>query len=326
MKRYIFALLLTSLTSGFCFGQIVPTGIRDTSFSVNGSYRNEKRAHPDMTIADSTMPVGVQVFKNIIYKKYPKRSLYLDVYRKKEAASKSEPAVLMVFGGGWRSGDRTHNYTLARQLASRGFVTITADYSLSTDALYPAAVHDLKMALKWLRAHSSEYGIDTARIAILGFSAGGQLAALVGTTNGDPTFESGDDYQKYSSTVQAIVDIDGTLAFIHPESGEGDDSRSISAATNWFGYSKTQKPALWEQAAPLNHAGKTTPPILFLNSSVARMHAGRDDMVKKLNALGIYSEIHSFPEAPHTFMFFEPWFTPTLNYTSDFLKKILAGE
>jgi pectinesterase len=322
MKQYIWSALLVSLTYGSCFGQIVPTGIRDTSFSVNSSYQNEKRTHPNITIADSSMPAGVGVFKNIIYKKYPKRSLYLDVYRKKGDTSKPSPAVLMVFGGGWRSGDRSHNYTLARQLASRGFVTITADYSLSTDALYPAAVHDLKTAVKWLRAHGSEYGIDTAKVAILGFSAGGQLAALVGTTNGDKAFEDEDQYQNHSSTVQAIVDIDGTLAFIHPESGEGDDSRSISAATNWFGYSKTQKPALWEQAAPLNHVGKTTPPILFLNSSVARMHAGRDDMVKKLNALGIYSEIRSFPEAPHTFMFFEPWFTPTLNYTSDFLKKV----
>lgn len=323
MKRYALTLSLASIISGFCLGQIVPTGIRDTSFSVNSSYRNERKTHPEITIADSAMPEGVRVFKNIIYKKYPKRSLCLDIYRKEESASK--PAVLMVFGGGWRSGDRSHNNTLARQLASRGFVAITADYSLSTDALYPAAVHDLKTAIKWLRAHSTEYGIDTTKIAILGFSAGGQLAALVGTTSGDPTFENGDEYQTFSSAVQAIVDIDGTLAFIHPESGEGDDSRSISAATNWFGYSKTQKPALWVQAAPLNHVGKTTPPILFLNSSVARMHAGRDDMVKKLNALGIYSEIHSFPEAPHTFMFFEPWFTPTLNYTSDFLKKVLIS-
>jgi pectinesterase len=77
----------------------------------------------------------------------------------------------------------------------------------------------LKAAVKWLRANSTQYGIDTARIAILGFSAGGQLAALVGTTNGDKTFEDADEYQNYSSTVQAIVDIDGTLAFIHPESG-----------------------------------------------------------------------------------------------------------
>jgi acetyl esterase/lipase len=105
MKRYISALLLIIVISGFCFGQIVPTGIRDTSFSIYSSYRNEKKTHPDITIADSTMPVGVRVFKNIIYKKYPKRSLYLDVYRKEEVASKPAPAVLMVFGGGWRSGE-----------------------------------------------------------------------------------------------------------------------------------------------------------------------------------------------------------------------------
>jgi len=322
MKGYILILALIAKCAGFCTAQIVPTGIRDTSFSVSSSYQKEKKGHPEIAIADSSMPEGVQVFRNIVYKKSPKRNLHLDIYSKALNPEKPAAAVLMVFGGGWRSGDRSHNNTLARQLAARGFVAITADYSLSTEALYPAAVYDLKTAVKWLRVHSEKYGIDTARIAILGFSAGGQLASLVGTTNGDKTFENEDGYSNYSSAVQAIIDIDGTLAFIHPESGEGDDSRSISAATYWFGYSKTQKPEIWEQAAPLNHVGKTTPPILFINSSVARMHAGRDDMIKKLNTLGIYSEVQSFPDAPHTFMFFDPWFKPTLNYIDDFLNKV----
>lgn len=297
------------------FAQIVPTGMRDTTFTIPGSYQKEKKNHPEISLADSSMPPEVIVLREILYAKTPERNLYLDIYRPANKQQGSLPAVLMIHGGGWRSGDRSHNDTLARQLAAKGFVTVTADYRLSTDALYPAAVNDLKNAVGWLRRYAGLYGIDTSKIAALGFSAGGQLAALEGTTNDSHSYKS--QITDQSSAVQAIVDIDGTLAFIHPESG--DDSRAISTATYWFGYPKSEKPELWHEAGALNHVGSKTPPILFLNSSVDRMHAGRDDMIKKMNALGIYSEVHSFVGAPHTFMFFDPWFKPTLKYIDDFL-------
>lgn len=320
MNKLALISILILKTATCCFAQIVPTGVPDTSFTLRSAYHHEKKNHPGIVIADSTMPENVTVQRNVLFEKSGERNLYLDIYNPAQKTKGKLPAVLMVHGGGWRSGDRSHNNTLARQLAAKGFVTATADYRLSTQSLYPAAVLDVKTAIRWLRANAETYGIDTAKIAILGFSAGGQLAALVGTTNDSELYD--ETTQKFSSRVQAIVDIDGTLAFIHPESGEGDDSRSISAATYWFGYSKTEKPERWHEATALNHAGKNTPPIVFINSSVARMHAGRDDMIRKLNRFGIYSEVHTFPDAPHTFMFFDPWFKPTLHYISDFLNLI----
>jgi pectinesterase len=212
---------------------------------------------------------------------------------------------------------------MAKTLASNGFVAVTVEYRLSTEAFYPAAVNDLKAALRWMRKKSGKYRIDTSKIATLGCSAGGQLAALLGTTGDLQSF--GEHIKcKYSSRVQAIVDMDGILAFIHPESGEGDDSKSTSAATYWFGAGKAQKPELWNQASALSHISKNTPPILFINSSVARMHAGRDDAIKQLKALNIYSEVHTFPDAPHPFWFFNPWFEPTMDYTISFLKKVFG--
>jgi len=293
------------------------------SFTVRKSYLQEKKHHPDITLADSTLPTGVRVQRNIAYSTpVADRKLVLDVYAPQTSAAKALPAILMVHGGGWRSGDRSHNNTLAGHLAAKGFVAIPVEYRLSTEALYPAAVHDVKAAIRWMRANARAYHIDPKRIAILGFSAGGQLAALVGSTNGNAAFEGSGGYATYTSDVQAIVDIDGVLAFIHPESGEGDDSRSTSAATYWFGYGKAQKPALWHEASALTHIDKHTPPILFLNSSVDRMHGGRDDLIAKLKPFGTYSEVHTFDGAPHTFMFFNPWFTPTLTYITDFLHKV----
>jgi len=315
----------------FCFlivtfrsvlAQILPSGIPDTSFTVAGSFKKELKYHPNIKIADSTMPASVRVVRNVAYSSVGQgRKLFLDIYNRKGRNSKM-PAILMIFGGGWRSGDRSHHGTLARRLAAKGFVAITADYRLSTEALFPAAIHDLKASLRWIRAHADQYGIDTSRIAVLGFSAGGQLAAFLGVTNGNRQYEGSSENSRFSSAVQAVIDIDGTLSFVHPESGEGDDSRSISAATYWFGYAKKERPELWKEASPLTHVNSETPPFLFINSSVARMHAGREDFIKKLNGYGIYSSIRSFPDAPHTFMFFDPWFEPTLAAINNFMNHV----
>ncbi len=321
MNYYTLTLgLLMALASQ---AQIQPSGKPDTTFTIQSSYQKELKYHPEIKLVEASVPEGVKKELSKTYLKLGKnRELKLDVFYKEQ--KNSRPAVLMVHGGGWRSGDRTHNYTLAQQLAARGYVAIPVEYRLSTEALYPAAVQDLKAAVSWVRTHAKDYHIDPQRIAILGFSAGGQLAALVGTTNGNPTFEG--TSKGKNSTVQGIIDIDGTLAFIHPESGEGDDSRSISAGTYWFGYSKKEKPELWKEAGPLTHVGPNTPPTLFLNSSVARMHAGREDFIQVLTKHGIYSEVHSFENSPHTFLFFEPWFTPMLQYIDDFLQHIFPTK
>ena len=126
--------------------------------------------------------------------------------------------------------------------------------------------------------------------------------------------------------MQAIVDLDGTLSFVHPESGEGDDSKKPSAATLWFGYSKKDNPALWQEASPLAHAGKNTPPVLFINSGVARMHAGRDDFMKVLKENNVYVDVKTFENSPHHFPLFEPWFTPMVAYIDDFLKKVFPTK
>ena len=305
------------------------TGIPDTGFTTFKAFKDIKKSHPNVALSwieDKTPPSlvhsGVSEQKNIIYANIGDRALHLDAFYPKKKTKKARPALLIIHGGGWRTGNRTQHIPLAQRLAALGYACFTVEYRLSTEALYPAAVHDLKASIRWMRANAKMYNIDTNRIATIGFSAGGQLSALLGTTGDNPILEGSVGILGHSTKVNAVVDIDGILAFIHPESGEGDDSRATSAATYWFGYSKTENPDIWHQASALMHVSAQTPPTLFLNSGVDRMHAGREDYRKKLDSYKIYSEVHTFTDAPHSFCLFNPWFEPTVKYIADFFKKI----
>lgn len=311
------------IIQGFSQSKAGLTGKPDTSFTVYHEYNKLKKKYPDIKIVHEFHLPTVKEKKNIVYCKINERKLLLDVFYPFAKTKQKRAAVMIIFGGGWRSGNRTQHYPLAQRLADLGYVCFTPEYRLSTEALYPAAVYDLKSALRWIHANAKKFDVDTNKIAVLGFSAGGELAAFLGVTTGNLKFEGNECNLNASSSVKAIVDLDGTLSFVHPESGEGDDSRKTSAATYWFGYSKKENSKLWEEASPLTYVSKNTPPTLFINSSVERMHAGRTDYLKVLDENHIYSEVKTFPDAPHSFPLFEPWFEPTVKYTDDFLKKVL---
>ena len=302
------------------------TGKPDTTFSNASAYRQAFKKYPTIELVQEAKVPTVKEKRNIPYCKLGSRVLALDAFYPKKKSNAKLPAILIIHGGGWRSGNRQQHFPLAQRLAGLGYATFTVEYRLSTEALFPAAVHDLKAAVRFIKAHAKKFNLDTTKVTALGFSAGGELAAFMGVTNQNQAFEGESCQGKTGSQVQAVIDLDGTLSFVHPESGEGNDSKNISAATYWLGYPKKENLALWQEASPLTHVGKHTPPFLFINSSVDRMHAGRDDFRKVLDQHSIYSEVHSFPDSPHTFPLFNPWFEPTIQFIDDFLKKVFAEE
>jgi pectinesterase len=294
----------------------------DTSYTTWSAFENTRKAYPDIKIVPELKSRAIAGKRNIRYMPSPKYVRELDAFYPAGKSAQKRPAIVIIHGGGWRSGNPAQHHPLAQHLAAQGYVCFTPNYTLSTYRQYPEAIYDLKKALRWIVQHADQYHVDTNKIAVLGFSAGGELAAFLGTTIGDPKFEGPIYPKEQPAPIHAIVDIDGTLSFTHPETGEGDDSKKTSAATYWLGYAKKDSLALWNEASPLTHVGAHTPPTLFINSSVARMHAGREDFIKVLNQYNIYSEVKTFENAPHSFCLFDPWFQPTVNYIDDFLKRV----
>jgi len=293
----------------------------DTSFTIYQAFLSATKVNPRAVLVRPSHPHSVTVQRGIPYARYGERVLRCDLFR--PAPSGVYPAVIMIHGGGWASGDRSQNEAIAERLAAEGFLAASIEYRLSPEARFPAALHDLKAAVRWLRANCSAYRVDSSFIALLGFSSGGELAALAGTTNGKSLYEGQGGAGGFSSRVQAVIDIDGVLDFTDPaESGKDTIPGKLSAGARWIGATFRDAPAAWREASPLEHAGRTTPPTLFINSSIARFHAGREEYIAKLKESGVACEVHTIPESPHPFLFFHPWFEPTCRYLIDFLKSV----
>jgi len=290
----------------------------DTSYTVFSTFNKEIKKFPFIKIVIKQQHQEVDEVKDVLYRKAGSRELHIDAFYSKSKVA--NPAVIMIHGGGWKSGNKSHLEPMAIEIASKGYSCFAVEYRLSPEAKYPAAIFDVKSAIQFIKDNAAKFNVDTTRVAILGCSSGGQMAALVGTTNGNKSFEEGKSSHKSSANVQAVVDMDGILAFKHPESEEG------KVAALWLGGSYEEKPEIWNQASALYHVDENTPPILFVNSDMPRFHAGRDDMIVKLNEFGIYSKIKNIHNSPHSFWFFHPWFEEMVESATDFLDKIFKTK
>lgn len=327
--KYWILLTLTFFSHSILLGQNKIKIERDTSFTLNSAYTKELKKRPYIEKVYSNLPSNVVEYKNIIYSKpYEGRSLKLNLYRPND--KKKYPVLLLVHGGGWNSGDYSMEIPMAEQIASYGYVTIPIEYRLSPEAVYPAAVYDLKTAIRWVRKNAKKYGMDDSKIAISGTSAGGQLAALVGVTNGQEKYENKKEYTKQSSIVQAVINIDGITDFTTDESLEGVKTtlakNKVSASVKWLDGTIDTNKDNWIAASSLFHITSKSAPICFINSAIPRFHDGRDESIEKLNQYNIYSEVHTIPDTPHPFWLFNPWFKTTVNYMVNYLDKVFKND
>ncbi len=270
---------------------------RDTSYTLLSEYNKQIKKYPFIEMVHPKQDVLVEEQKDIVYHSIAKRNLHLDAFLLK--SNKTLPAVIMLHDGGWKSGDKSMLQPFAEQIASKGYQCFAIEYRLSDEAKYPEGIEDVLKAIEYIKNNAEKFNVDTTKIAILGRSSGGQMASLIGT--------------KFNAGIKVIVNIDGILAFHHPESKEG------KYASLWLGGTYDEIPEIWNDASALSHVNEKTPPILFINSQHERFHAGRNDMIEKLNKYKIYSRVELIPDSPHTFWLFHPWFEKTIYYTLNFL-------
>lgn len=224
------------------------------------------------------------------------------------------PLVVFIHGGGWASGSKEMDHQMAIALAQSGLSCVCVDYRKSGEALYPAAINDVCKALEVIVGRYAEMLRFNGKICLVGSSAGGQMASLIGCN--DLTING-----KKTPHIDRVIDIDGVLAFIHKDSSEGQDKPGkISAATRWFGQPLSVDSTLWHEASAVNHVSKKSADFVFIVGTQKRFTAGIKEMSQKLKDKGHSAEtIQIFRndatrtasvsenETPHCFWLFSPW-------------------
>lgn len=291
------------------------------TYTAEATYQKLIGDYPFISIASRSVPPSVREHKNITYVRYGKRALQLDLYLPTAKSKVIRPAIVMVHGGGWRSGYRTNLTPLAIAMAEQGYVAATISYRLAPEAQYPAAIHDVKAALRWLRSHAEKYGVNPQQIAVAGASAGGQIASLTGVTSNIDKFDPQAQRSRVSSEAQAIINIDGLSDFTSEAARfhEDDPRKNPSSAGSWFGGRYAEKTALWHEASPTFYVNKNTPPILFLISAQERFSVGHKEMIEKMQPLQIPYQVTQIPNTPHSFWLFDPWLQPSVDVIVRFL-------
>jgi acetyl esterase/lipase len=214
--------------------------------------------------AEPAIPAHLAVEQDVVYTTAGDYPLKLDISWRKDLSA-PVPAIVQIHGGGWRNGRKS--LAAAVRYASEGFVGVSIDYRLSGVAPFPAAVHDCKAAVRWLRANASRYRVDPERIGIHGSSAGGHLVALLGTSGGEPYLEGYGGNEKFSSSVQAVVDHFGPTNFLKMD-GPRHRMKHLtpdSPESRFLGGPIVHLPDQVRRADPIAYVDVKDPPILIIH-------------------------------------------------------------
>ena len=265
-------------------------------------------------------PQGVETFEDLSYAEVDGRQLALDLARPKGEGP--FPAIVAIHGGAWRAGDKADLRDLIFQYAEAGYVAASPQYRFCPEHTFPAQVVDVKAAVRWLREHAGEYGIDPDRIGAVGFSAGGHLALMLGVTDADDGLEGDVESDATSARVQAVVN------FFGPTDLAADDlpAPTVPLRDDFIGGSPEEKPEETERASPLTFVTEDDPPILTFQ--------GTDDplvpptqataLAEAMTAAGVEGRVELLIGAGHGWG--EPDLSRTRALTLRFFGRHLKGE
>lgn len=250
---------------------------------------------PPQTNSQENPAATVQ--QDVSYGTVAGQPLLLDIYEPPDFASGVQPAVVLIHGGGWTSFDKSTMRTMGMFLARSGFVAFAVDYRLlhGSENRWPAQLEDVQRAVRWIRANAAKYHVDPDHIGAFGHSAGAQLAALLGME--DTRDNSDSALAKYSSRVQAVVDVSGPTDFtLHRDA---DDDGFL---TNFFGGNYAQQAKVWQDASPVFHVSKSDSPFLIVHGAqdTSVPLAQSQELADKLKQAGVAVKLVTVDDA-HTF-------------------------
>jgi len=202
------------------------------------------------------------VDEDVPYRVTPQRTLRADVYRPVDA--EAPPVVVHAHGGAWRFGDKGFRPLFGR-LAAAGYATVDIQYRLSHEATYPGPVRDVAGAVRWVRATAEERGVDPARVALAGYSAGGHLAGLAATAPDLDAIQPDEFYPDADPSVDAFVGNAGVYDFT--AEGYGD----AALIGQFMGGARSEHPDRYEQASPITHVDAAAPPALLCHGTEDRI-------------------------------------------------------
>ncbi len=228
------------------------------------------------------VPPGTSVYRDLAYGNHERNKLDLAV----PPGAGPFPLVLWVHGGGWTGGSKNDPPIVG--LLNYGYAVASTNYRLSQHAVFPAQIHDVKAAVRFLRANARKYRLDTDRFGAAGGSAGGHLVALLGTSGGAKDLE-GQGHAGVSSSVQAVCDIYGPADLTAGLGADDADDRIVRL----LGGQPKDKLELARLASPVSHIDAKDPPFLIIHgtndSTVPIVQSRRFDTA--LRKAGVKSEL-----------------------------------
>jgi len=208
------------------------------------------------------------------------------------------PVILSIHGGGWSSGSKARSPAI--RFAARGYAVASINYRLSGEAVFPAQIEDCKAAVRWLRANAVKYNLNPDRIAAFGSSAGGHLAALLGTSAGVAELEGVKPQPEESSRVQAVIDFFGPTDLLVMG---GMHDRPDSPESRLIGGPIQELKDKAARANPILYLSRDDPPFLIVHGDQDRVVPLRQSQLlhEALVAAGVESTFRVVPGAGHGF-------------------------
>ena len=228
----------------------------------------------------------------------------LDLYLPAVSAGRL-PLIIWIHGGAWQSGSRTSCPPLNESYAERGYAVASIGYRFSSDATFPAQIQDCKAAIRWLRAHADQYGIDPDKFGAWGSSSGGHLVALLGTCQDIAEFDVGENLE-FSSGVQAVCSYFGPTDFLQmdaqaiPNSPVRHDA-ATSPESRLIGGPIQKRPELAARANPITYVSKNAPPFLIVHGDMDPLVPWQQSelLFKALGRKGVQVHFHTIHGAAH---------------------------